>query len=460
MEGTTTATSSEGNKRNGAWWDVETAAPDPIFGVAAACAADTRKDKVDLAVGAYRDSEGRPWVLPCVRRAEGLLMMQNDKEGNNEGASLPDHEYLPVGGLAAFNAGAREAALGAPGVCCAADCVATVQTLSGTGALRLAAELLARWPRGTRAVHVPAPTWANHAAVFGAAGLAVQRYPYWDAAARTVDVAGVLKAVRSAPPRSVFLFHACAHNPTGADPAPTDWARICAACRARAHTVVFDAAYQGLASGDAERDALAMRLFVREQYKDMKKQNNFEEQEQEPLPPGGLLICQSFAKTLGLYGERVGALHVVCADAEEAGRVRSQVLAAARALYSSPPAWGARLASTVFAHAELRAQWAADVRHMAQRLADMRAALVAALQRADKGAAPQRWAHIARQTGMFAYTGLSPRQCAALAREHAVYLTANGRLSLAGLNPANVDRVAQAIHSVTVDYPEVPETEA
>ena len=430
---TTTCAQKGGGHAKGAWADVVAAPPDAIFGVVAAYAADARAEKINLAVGAYRDEEGRPWVLPCVRRAEALLAQQTPH---------PGHEYLPARGLAAFCTGARAAALGADGVCCAHAHVATVQTLSGTGALRLAAELLARWHRGARTVHLPAPTWDNHVAVFAGAGLAVRRYRYHDAKTGGVDTAGLLADVRAAPARSVFLFHACAHNPTGADPTPADWARICAACRERAHTVVFDAAYQGLASGNADRDAHAMRFFARE----------LAQQQQ-----GGLLVCQSFAKTLGLYGERVGALHVVCADADEAARVQSQLQALARALYSSPPAWGARLASTVFARPELARAWAADVQHMAQRLADMRAALVAALRRA--AGTPHGWAHVARQTGMFAYTGLTPRQCAALAREHAVYVTANGRVSLAGLTAANVVRVARAIHQVTVDYPEAMQTE-
>ena len=426
--------------RSSAWSDVVAAPPDAIFGVVAAYNADTRADKINLAVGAYRDADGRPWVLPCVRRAETLLQQQQ-----------PGHEYLPVGGLAAFTVGARTAALGADGACCAHSRVASVQTLSGTGALRLAAELLARWHRGPRTVHLPAPTWDNHAAVFAAAGLGVRHYRYWDAKTRGVDVAGMLADVRAAPMRSVFLFHACAHNPTGADPEPEDWARICAACRERAHTVVFDAAYQGFASGDAERDAHAMRLFAQAQEQQQQQQQG-QQQEQ-----GGLLVCQSFAKTLGLYGERVGALHVVCASAEEAARVGSQLQGIARAMYSSPPAWGARIAATVFAHPELVRAWAADVQHMAQRLGDTRAALVAALRRVS--GSPCAWEHITRQTGMFAYTGLTTRQCAAMVREHAVYLTANGRISIAGLTPANVDRVACAIHRVTVDYPQAPETE-
>ena len=409
------------------WAHVVQAPPDAILGVAAAYRADPRKDKVNLSVGAYRDEKGRPYVLQCVRKAEAALVK-----------SQPGHEYLPIGGLESFNVGARVMAFGKDGDYYDHKNIATVQALSGTGALRLAGEFLRRWYHapGTAArglaptVYLPTPTWGNHHAVFRDAGLGVQTYRYFDARTGGVDIEGLLTDVRAAPAGSVFLFHACAHNPTGADPTPAEWERIRAACLERGHAVVFDSAYQGFASGDPERDAYALRLFARAR-------------------PRAMLLCQSFAKNLGMYGERVGALHVLCASADEAARVKSQVQTIVRPMYSSPPAWGARLASTVFASPELTADWAADMRRMASRIGDMRAALVAALRRAGS---PRNWDHITRQIGMFSFTGLTKPQCASMLRDHAVYLTANGRISMAGLNPSNVDKVARAMHQATTDY--------
>ena len=329
-------------------------------------------------------------------------------------------------------------AFGKDGDHCDHRTIATVQALSGTGALRLAGAFLKRWhpivAGGGKEVSVflPTPTWGNHRGVFSEAGLEVKNFRYFDSKTGGVDVDGMVEDMKAAPCGSVFLLHACAHNPTGADPNEAEWERVRDACIERKHVVVFDSAYQGFASGDPERDAFAVRLFVRAQ-KEL----------------GGLLLCQSFAKNLGLYGERVGALHVLCGSADEAKRVRSQLEAIIRPMYSSPPAWGARLASTVFNSAELTQDWADDMKAMAGRIGSMRVALVDALARAGS---TRNWSHITKQIGMFSFTGLTKEQCAAMIRDHAVYLTANGRISMAGLNNTNVDKVAAAIHHVTTHF--------
>ena len=330
-------------------------------------------------------------------------------------------------------------AFGKDGDHCDHRAIATVQALSGTGALRLAGAFLKRWykqpgaaEQGAKCVFVPNPTWGNHKGVFNEAGLEVKTYRYFDHKTGGVDADGMVADMLAAPRGSVFLLHACAHNPTGADPTAEQWERVRAACGQQQHVVVFDSAYQGFASGDPERDAQALRVFVRGRRE-----------------LGGVILCQSFAKNLGLYGERVGALHIVCGSADEARRVRSQLEASIRPMYSSPPAWGARLASTVFGSAELTQDWADDMRRMAGRIGAMRVALVEALGRAGS---TRNWDHITKQIGMFSFTGLTKAQCEAMVRDHAVYLTANGRISMAGLNPANVDKVAAAIHHVTTHF--------
>jgi len=409
------------------WAHVEQAPPDAILGVAAAFNAETRPDKVNLSIGAYRDETGKPVVLRCVRKAEAIMMEKH-----------PGHEYLPIGGLESFNAGARVMAFGKDGESYDHKKIATVQALSGTGSLRLAGEFLKKWyyAPGTKesgaapTIYLPTPTWGNHHNVFRESGLVVKQYRYFDSATGGVNIEGLLEDVRAAPEGSVFLFHACAHNPTGADPEHDDWERIRQACVEKKHAVVFDSAYQGFASGDPERDAYALRLFAKNR-------------------PRAMILCQSFAKNLGMYGERVGALHILCDSAEEAERVRSQMRAIIRPMYSNPPAWGARLASTVFESPELMQEWAEDMKMMAKRIGDMRVALVEALKKAGS---TRNWDHITKQIGMFSFTGLTKEQCAKMISEHAVYLTANGRISMAGLNMSNVDKVARAMHDVTTKY--------
>ena len=351
------------------------------------------------------------------------------------------HIWGKIGGLESFNAGARVMAFGKDGDHCDHRTVATVQALSGTGSLRLAGAFLKRWhplfatdaaAASGVSVYLPSPTWGNHRGVFTQAGLAVKDYRYFDHKTGGVDMEGMLADIKAAPAGSVFVLHACAHNPTGADPSREDWLRVRDACIERKHVVVFDSAYQGFASGDPERDAYSMRLFARS-HKEL----------------GGLLLCQSFAKNLGLYGERVGALHVLCGNADEARRVRSQLEAIIRPMYSNPPAWGARLASTVFGSEELMKDWVDDMKIMSDRISSMRHALVDALVRAGS---THNWDHITKQIGMFSFTGLTKPQCTAMIRDHAVYLTANGRISMAGLNHSNVDKVAAAMHHVTTHF--------
>ena len=305
--------------------------------------------------------------------------------------------------------------------------VAAVQSLSGTGALRLVGEFYARFIGKGASVYIPSPTWGNHNAVFRDAGLETKTYRYWDAARLGLDFEGMLADLKAAPDGSAVLLHACAHNPTGVDPTVEQWKLVVATLKAKPGVkLVVDCAYQGFASGDAEADAFAIRHLV-----------------SEGVP---FALTQSFAKNFGLYGERVGAVSVVCDDAAEAERVLSQLKIIARAIYSNPPIHGARIVEIVLSDGALSAQWRTECKAMADRIIAMRAALRDEL---GKTGTTLAWGHITSQIGMFCFTGLQPAEVARMTSEHHIYLTKDGRISMAGLNSANVAYVAAALHEVT-----------
>ncbi|OAA56144.1 aspartate aminotransferase [Niveomyces insectorum RCEF 264] len=390
--------------------------PPAILGITEAFKADSFDKKINLGVGAYRDDAGKPYVLPSVREAEDKIIAQRLNK-----------EYAGITGLPEFTKGAAELAYGTDSP--AIGRLAITQSISGTGALRIGGAFLQRFfPFGEgqpKNIYIPTPSWANHNAVFSDAGLTVKKYRYYSPDTIGLDFEGLLADVRAAPRGSVFLFHACAHNPTGVDPTQEQWKEIEVAVKEAGHTVFFDMAYQGFASGDASRDAFALRYFV--------------EKGHQPV------LSQSFAKNMGLYGERVGAFSVVCADAAEAKRVDSQIKILVRPLYSNPPVHGARIAATVLGSPTLRAQWLTEVKGMADRIIAMRKLLRENLERLGS---VHDWSHITSQIGMFAYTGLTPEQMDALAKEHSVYATRDGRISVAGITSDNVGRLAESIFKV------------
>lgn len=386
-------------------------------GITEAFKADSFAQKINLGVGAYRDDAGKPYVLPSVREAEDKVIAQRLNK-----------EYAGITGLPDFTKGAAELAYGADSP--ALDRIAITQSISGTGALRIGAAFIERfYPGGegrTKEIYIPNPSWANHGAIFKDAGLTVKKYRYYNPETIGLDFEGLLADVRAAPKGSTFLLHACAHNPTGVDPTQEQWVQIESAIREAGHFVFFDMAYQGFASGDAAFDAFALRYFV--------------EKGHEPV------LAQSFAKNMGLYGERVGAFSVVCADAAEKKRVDSQIKIIVRPLYSNPPVHGARIAAEILSSPELKAKWLAEVKEMADRIIAMRKLLRDNLETLGS---KHNWSHITSQIGMFAYTGLKPEQMDQLAKEHSVYATRDGRISVAGITSANVGRLAESIFKVT-----------
>ena len=397
------------------WSDVPEGPPDAILGIAQAFRASTDERKVNVCVGAYRDESGKPWVLPSVREAERRILLE---EG-----SIENKEYLPIDGDAAFVGKALQFAYGADAPL---DRLAGVQALSGTGACRVGAAFLAKFlPEGTK-VFIPTPTWGNHWAIFREAGVATEAYRYYSRVVNGLDLDGMKEDLTNAPDKSVILLHACAHNPTGGDPTTEQWEEIAAIVKEKSHLVFFDSAYQGFASGDAEKDAYALRSFT--------GQN---------LP---VMLAQSFAKNFGLYGERCGTFSILCSDEEQKKKVMSQLKLVIRPMYSNPPKHGSSIVKTILSDEELTAQYYSECKSMADRILEMRTKLVSTLK--DVGSTHD-WSHVTNQIGMFAYTGMSAEMCDELTSEYAIYLTRDGRISVAGLNDGNVEYVAKAVHAVT-----------
>lgn len=393
---------------------VEMGPPDAILGVTEAFKKDSNPNKMNLGVGAYRDDNGKPFVLPSVRQAEKQLMEK----------SL-DKEYLPIIGLQDFCSNAAKLALGNNSDVISGGRNATIQGISGTGSLRIGSMFLDQFLKGNKTVYMPNPTWGNHIPLFKTANFQVKQYRYYDPKTCGLDFQGCLEDISKIPEGSVILLHACAHNPTGVDPKPEQWTEIEKIVRKRNLFPFLDMAYQGFATGDIDRDASAVRMFSKS---------------------GSMALAQSFAKNMGLYGERVGAFSLLCESKEEAAKCMSQIKIIIRPLYSNPPVNGARIANLILSDATLRAQWLQDVKGMADRIITMRTKLRDGLKREGS---TKDWKHITDQIGMFCFTGMNPDQVAKLTKDSSVYLTKDGRISVAGISSNNVDYLAKAIHNAT-----------
>ncbi|UPK91696.1 hypothetical protein LCI18_002631 [Fusarium solani-melongenae] len=385
--------------------NIQAAPEDPLYRLMREYRQDTSVNKIDLGVGAYRDDDGKPWVLPTVIKAKAMLA--EDPEVN--------HEYLPIQGLQSFTEGAARLILGADGPAIKEDRIASIQTVSGTGAVHLGATLLYRFfsTTGTPTVYISDPTWPNHKQIFGQLGFKVEQYPYFSRGKQGIDVPAMLACLRAADRGSVVVLQACAHNPTGLDPTADEWDQIAQVMRERGHFPFFNCAYQGFATG-------------------------FE-----------CCVAQSFAKNLGLYGERVGAFHFVCApgvDAVEASHaVASQMALISRAEISNPPAFGSRIADRIINDPELFAQWQQDLETMSSRLIRNRQAILKGLEaRGTRG----KWGALSGQIGMFSFMPLSKSQIERLRVDYHIYMTENARISVAGLNNRNLEYFIEAIDKV------------
>jgi aromatic-amino-acid transaminase len=392
---------------------VDAYAGDPILSLMERFKDDPRSDKVNLSIGLYYNEDGIIPQLQAVAEAEARLNAQP------HGASL----YLPMEGLNSYRHTIAPLLFGADHPVLAQHRVATIQTLGGSGALKVGADFLKRYFPNS-GVWVSDPTWDNHVAIFEGAGFSVKTYPWFDDTTKGVRVNALIETLNTLPAQSIVLLHPCCHNPTGSDLTNDQWDAVVEVLKARELIPFLDIAYQGFGAG-MEEDAYAIRAIA-----------------SAGLPA---LVSNSFSKIFSLYGERVGGLSVVCDDAESASRVLGQLKATVRRNYSSPPNFGAQVVSTVLGDAGLKASWLAEVEEMRLRILAMRQTLVTVLKEAVPG---RNFDYLLQQRGMFSYTGLSAAQVDRLRDEFGIYLIASGRMCVAGLNTRNVQRVAQAFAAV------------
>jgi aromatic-amino-acid transaminase len=391
---------------------VEMAPRDPILGLTEQFVADTRPNKVNLGVGVYFDDNGKLPLLACVKAAEAQLV-----------AAAKPRGYLPIDGIAAYDKAVQGLVFGADSEAVQSGRIATVQALGGTGGLKVGADFLKRVNPNAK-VLISDPSWENHRALFSAAGFAVESYPYYDAATRGVRFDAMLAALKAAPAGTIVVLHACCHNPTGADITPEQWTQVVQVVQAGGLVAFLDMAYQGFGGTLAEDGAVAQQF----------------------LAAGiDFFVSTSFSKSFSLYGERVGALSVVCENADEAARVLSQLKIAVRTNYSNPPTHGAQIVATVLTTPDLRKQWEEELAGMRLRIRAMRQALAEGLAAAG---VQEDLSYITRQKGMFSYSGLSKDQMVRLRDEFGVYGLDSGRICVAALNRANLPTVVEAIVQV------------
>jgi aromatic-amino-acid transaminase len=392
---------------------VEMAPRDPILGLNEQFNADPNPAKVNLGVGVYYDENGKLPLLKCVAAAEKQIQEASKPRG-----------YLPIDGIAAYDKAVQGLVFGAESAAVLEGRVATVQGLGGTGGLKIGADFLKRLNPNAQ-VLISDPSWENHRALFTSAGFTVNTYPYYDADKRGVNAAGMLAALQAAPKGTVVVLHACCHNPTGYDLTPAEWAKVVDVVKAQGLVAFLDMAYQGFGDGIAQDGAVVAQF----------------------LASGvDFFVSTSFSKSFSLYGERVGALSVVCESKEEMTRVLSQLKIVIRTNYSNPPTHGAQVVATVLTTPALRAMWEDELGGMRVRIKKMRTSLQAKLQAAG---VKQDVSFITRQNGMFSYSGLNKDQMQRLRQEFGIYGVDSGRICVAALNEGNIDAVVAAIAKVS-----------
>ncbi|KAL7933031.1 aspartate aminotransferase [Trichoderma chlorosporum] len=388
--------------------------PDPMYMLKKWADSDTNSQKADLGVGIYRNEAGQYHEMDCVKRAKVELSKQN-----------VGHDYEVTTGNAEFLRYAAELIFGQACSRLAAEHVASVQTISGTGANHLAILLLAKCVAPQPKVYLGVPSWGNYKPMLDLVGLQAEEYSHYNVSNGTLDFPSILAAIKSASPRSVFIFQGSCHNPTGADPSLAQWREIAMALQVGDHVPLFDSAYQGLGRG-LDEDAFAVRLFAKLGFT--------------------MIVCQSFSKNFGLYGERCGALHVVCSTTEAAKATHDRLRCLIRWEFSSSPAYGSRLVDIVQSSAELKHIWIMELSTMRHRLYDLRQQLHHLLTVVLK--TPGHWRHIIEECGLFSFLKLSPQQCSILIEQFHIYLPSNGRINISGLNQSNIENVARAFDHV------------
>ncbi|HYB50495.1 MAG TPA: amino acid aminotransferase [Burkholderiaceae bacterium] len=391
---------------------VELAPADPILGLNEAFNADQHPNKVNLGVGVYLGEDGKIPLLDSVRQAEALRLQNPSARG-----------YLPIDGLALYDTAVQRLLFGENSELIKQGRLVTAQALGGTGALTIGADLLRRLLPDAR-VLISDPSWENHRALFEAAGFAVANYPYYDAATHGLNFAAMRASLQAAAPRTIVVLHACCHNPTGVDPSPEQWKQIVQIVRERNLVAFLDLAYQGFAEG-IEPDGAVVRAFA--------------------ASGAQFFVASSFSKSFSLYGERVGALTIVTANADESKRVLSQLKRIIRTNYSNPPTHGGALVAAILTNPELRARWESELTAMRERIKAMRESLVDLL---GKRIPERDFSFVRRQRGMFSFSGLTAPQVDRLRTEYGIYAVSTGRICVAALNRRNVETVADAIATV------------
>ena len=392
---------------------IEMAPRDPILGITEGFNADQNPGKTNLGVGVYYDDNGKVPLLECVQKAEAQLIEK-----------LSPRTYLPIEGLAAYDKAVQELVFGADSAVVQEKRAITVQAIGGTGALKLGADFLKRFSADNTQVWISDPSWENHRALFESAGFTVNNYPYYDPSTRGVNFSGMLDALKSMPSGSVVLLHACCHNPTGADLSDAEWTQVIEVVTQRGLVPFLDMAYQGFGDG-IEADGQVVRRFTE--------------------AGGPVFVSNSFSKSFSLYGERVGALSIVAASKEEAGRVLSQLKRVVRTNYSNPPIHGGQVVATALASPELRKLWEEELAGMRLRIREMRQLLVKKLKEQAPG---HDFDFVIKQRGMFSYSGLTKAQVERLRDEFSIYAVDTGRICVAALNSKNIDNVVAAIAKV------------
>ncbi|MBT8037238.1 MAG: aspartate/tyrosine/aromatic aminotransferase [Verrucomicrobiae bacterium] len=394
-------------------FDSATQAPaDPILGLSSQFKKDTRENKVNLGVGVFVDAHGVTPVLPSVLNVEKQLADASASKS-----------YLPMTGSPAYASATQNLCFGQSLASQLDGRIVTAQTPGGTGALRVAGDFLKR-TTGTLPVWLSNPTWANHKGIFTTAGHTLKEYAYFDSATNAVDRDAFFADLQTIPAGDVAVIHACCHNPTGADLSADDWKQVAAIASDKGWLPLLDFAYQGFGE-NIDADAVGVRTLA-----------------EAGLP---VIVCQSFSKNFGLYQDRIGALHIVCASTEEATRVKSQVELCIRTNYSNPPAHGGAIVTAILNDPTLTSQWDQEVAGMRDRIKTTRADFVSALQQAGVS---RDFSFLMDQKGMFSFTGITVEQVTRLREEFAIYMVNSGRINVAGITPSNLTQVAGAIKTV------------
>ena len=387
------------------------AAPaDPILGLTEEFKKDTRSDKINLGVGVFKTEDGKTPILNCVKKAEKrILESENTKS------------YLSIAGVPGLDRLVQDLIFSSKSDVVASSRARTVQAPGGTGALRIGGDFIHQ-QNVSSTIWISDPTWANHMKVFGAAGLKIERYKYYNKETHSFDLQAALDSLKAAKPGDTVLFHGCCHNPTGSDPSAEEWETLGKFTAERGLLPFFDFAYQGFSKG-LEEDAAGVRTFE-------KYHKEF-------------IVANSFSKNFGLYNERIGGLTVVCANSGDADKAFSQMKIAVRANFSNPPAHGGKIVAEVLSDPELKKEWEDEVKAMRDRILDTRKLFVEKLKAEDID-----WGFIVKQNGMFSFTGLTPEQVDRIKADCGVYCVRNGRINVAGISTKNVDALVRAIKHV------------